>query len=113
MIEATASAVNHLKRLLEAKGPSSGLGLRLSVEKGGCAGWQYAMNITERAENDEIIECDGVRFFVAKDSLSMLSGSRIDYEDSLHDSGFKISNPNAARSCGCGTSFEPTPAGSG
>lgn len=108
----TEDAIAHLQQLLEAKGASPDeQGLRLWIERGGCAGSQYMMKVAAAEEGDEVIETGGVRFIIGADSIEQLSGSRIDYEDSLNDAGFKIDNPNAARSCGCGTSFEPAAAG--
>lgn len=107
MITVTEEAVNQLRAMLEEKGlQSSDHGLRLAVEKGGCAGMQYTMRLAEPANGDEVVEAGGVRFILDRDSLRFLEGSQIDYEDTLNDSGFKIHNPNASRSCGCGTSFE-------
>jgi iron-sulfur cluster assembly accessory protein len=104
----TASAAAHLRELLEDRDASPDeMGLRLFVEKGGCAGMNYAMKIDAPREGDEIAEHEGVRVFVDPESLVFLSGSEVDYVDALNDAGFKIHNPNAARSCGCGTSFEP------
>lgn len=104
----TPGAAAHLRELLEAKNASPDeQGLRLFVEKGGCAGMNYAMKIDAPSDNDEIVEKDGVRVFVDAESLPYLRGSEVDYVDALNDAGFKIHNPNATRSCGCGTSFEP------
>lgn len=108
MISITERATAELRKLLESKGAAPDQGLRLAVRRGGCAGWQYVMEIGGASEGDETIEKDGVRVIVAADSLSKLEGCRVDYSDSLSDSGFRIDNPNAARSCGCGTSFETT-----
>ena len=69
------------------------------------------MRVSEPEEGDTCIEQDGARVLVAADSMEHLSGSVLDYSDSLSDAGFKITNPNAARSCGCGTSFEPAEEG--
>ncbi len=109
MISLTSSAVSHLKSLIAAKGTaaSADTGLRLRVERGGCAGMQYVMGLDESRSDDRIHSQDGVSIIVDPESLDFLQGSEIDYIDSLTDSGFKLSNPNAARSCGCGTSFEP------
>ena len=106
MITLTESAVQELKALLASKGASESAGLRLGVQRGGCAGLQYTMQVGEQAEGDELVEQDGVRVFIAPDSAEHLRGCQIDYSHELSDSGFKIVNPNAARSCGCGTSFE-------
>lgn len=108
MIELTSNAAAQLRHLLQEKGlDSETAGLRLAVEKGGCAGLQYAMNIGSPAKDDLAVERDGAKLFVAADSVAQLDGCVIDYEDGLSGAGFRIRNPNAARSCGCGTSFEP------
>ena len=111
MIEITADAALELRRLLAEKQANAGTGLRLMVERGGCAGLQYAMTLGLPAADDTVVERDGVKFIVEAASADYLRGSKVDYEDSLNDSGFKIHNPNAARSCGCGTSFEPAERG--
>lgn len=108
MISLTSSAIAHLKNLISDKGASAETtGLRLRVEKGGCAGMQYVMGLDESRSGDSVQTQDGVSIIVDNDSLDFLRGCQIDYVDSLADSGFKLTNPNAARSCGCGTSFEP------
>ena len=114
MITLTPSAVNHLKSLLVDRGADSGSGLRLQIEKGGCAGMQYTMRIDQSQPVDQVFTTDGVSIIVDPESLAFLDNCSVDYVDALNDSGFKIENPNAARSCGCGTSFEPrgTTAGS-
>ena len=113
MISITDKAADELRALLERKNAGSDKGLRLGVQKGGCAGWQYVMEIAEPQPGDEILDIPGARLIVAADSASKLNGCRVDYVDDLSDAGFRIDNPNAARSCGCGTSFEtaaePTP----
>lgn len=109
MIEVTSEAAAELKRLLAEKQAPAGTGLRLTVERGGCAGLSYAMGLAQPGEGDTVVERDGVIFIVEAASAGYLRGSKVDFEDTLNDSGFKIHNPNAARSCGCGTSFEPAP----
>ena len=95
------------KSLLEAKAAGPEDGLRLGVERGGCAGLQYLMKVGPQAPEDTVVEQNGVRVFISPDSSEHLTGCHIDYSHDLNDSGFKIVNPNAARACGCGTSFEP------
>ena len=107
MITLTPNAVLHLGKLLASKAKSAHSGLRLSVRRGGCAGWQYEMQVADPETGDEILESGDARVIVAGDSIERLSGCEIDYSDDLTDAGFKIHNPHAARSCGCGTSFEP------
>lgn len=108
MIVVTEAAAKHLLDLLEEKDFSPAeKGLRLFVEKGGCAGMSYAMKVDALAEGDTIFTRGEARVFVDAESLVYLDGCHLDYVDALNDAGFKIENPNAARSCGCGTSFEP------
>jgi iron-sulfur cluster assembly protein len=109
MIAVTQNAVKHLRELLEGRGADAHAGLRLAVQRGGCAGMEYAMKVDAPAADDHVFDSDGVRIIVDGQSLPYLDGSRIDYVDGLNDSGFKVENPNASRSCGCGTSFEPNP----
>ena len=68
---------------------------------------QYTMKVDQPTPEDQIFITDGVSIIVDETSLGYLRGCRVDYVDSLNDSGFKIENPNATRNCGCGTSFEP------
>lgn len=88
-------------------------GLRLAVVPGGCAGWQYEMKVGDPQEGDQVSEKNGARVIVSADSIPFLAGSEIDYIDDLSDSGFRVNNPNASRSCGCGTSFESVDSPSG
>ncbi len=106
MITVTDSAVKQLQELLAESSENAGKGLRIFVEAGGCAGMQYGMAIDRAKEGDEIIEREGVRFLVDSFSGKYLAGSTVDFTDELAGAGFRIRNPNAARSCGCGTSFE-------
>ena len=108
MITLTDQAALALLDLIASKG--SGEGLRLAVEKGGCAGLQYVMEIDSARPSDTVIEHNGAKVFVDPESTLKLEGSSLDYEDGLSGAGFRIRNPHAARSCGCGTSFEPAPA---
>jgi len=108
MITVTQNAVKQLQSLLASPSAESGDdGLRLLVARGGCAGMEYQMKLDRRAEGDEVVESDGVRIYIDPESHSFLDGCEVDYSDDLTDSGFKVNNPNAARSCGCGSSFEP------
>lgn len=107
MVSLTDTAAHHLRLLLAEKQAPEGAGLRVLVEKGGCAGWQYQMRVDTAGSNDAVYQHQGVSLIVDPESLNFLKNSQIDYFDSLNDSGFRVVNPNAARNCGCGTSFEP------
>ncbi len=80
--------------------------LRLSVEGGGCSGFQYKFGLADAVEDDDsVAERDGVRLVVDPVSLDLVSGAAVDYVESLGGSAFKVTNPNAASGCGCGSSF--------
>jgi iron-sulfur cluster insertion protein len=80
--------------------------LRLSVEGGGCSGFQYKFGLADMVEGDDaVVERDGVRLVVDPMSLDLVSGAAVDYVESLGGSAFKVTNPNAASGCGCGSSF--------
>lgn len=80
--------------------------LRLSVEGGGCSGFQYKFDLAKDAEGDDIVsETEGVRLIVDPVSLDLVSGSVVDFVESLGGAAFKVENPNAAAGCGCGSSF--------
>lgn len=106
MITLTPKATEELGKLLASRASTPSAGLRLAVRRGGCAGWQYEMKVEAPQPGDEVVESGAARVIVAADSLERLAGCEIDYSDDLTDAGFKIHNPKAARSCGCGTSFE-------
>ncbi len=83
-----------------------GFGLKVEVIKGGCSGNQYLMELKKGpSEGDKVIEQDGVKIFLDPDSAKFLDGSQIHYINSLQGAGFKIKNPNVAKSCACGQSF--------
>ncbi|MBL9117667.1 MAG: iron-sulfur cluster assembly accessory protein [Verrucomicrobiaceae bacterium] len=107
MISLTPSAVTKIRELVGTHSVPSEAGLRLDIEKGGCAGFQYIMKIMGQVTGDQVVEQDGVRVFVSEGGKPYLDGCTLDFVDSLSDGGFRIENPNATRSCGCGTSFEP------
>ncbi|WP_267434804.1 iron-sulfur cluster insertion protein ErpA [Sphingomonas sp. GM_Shp_1] len=80
--------------------------LRLSVEGGGCSGFQYKFGLADApAEDDMVSETDGVRLVVDSISLDLVRGAQVDYVESLGGAAFRVENPNAASGCGCGTSF--------
>lgn len=80
--------------------------LRLSVEGGGCSGFQYKFDLAEAPEGDDlVIERDGVTLVVDSVSLDLVAGATVDYVESLGGAAFKVENPQAASGCGCGSSF--------
>jgi iron-sulfur cluster assembly protein len=107
----TESAVRRVKFLIERKG-SEGLALRLGVKGGGCSGLSYTMNLidanAEITDKDIVFEQNGIQVVVDRKSARFLDGTQLDYTTAnLLEGGWKWSNPNAKRSCGCGTSFTP------
>lgn len=103
-ISITTAAAEKIKQLIAKEGKQ--YGLKLGVIAGGCSGYSYAMNFAENATADDAsYEIKGVKIFIPNDSKAMLEGVKIDYVDSLQGAGFKISNPNAQHTCGCGSSF--------
>ncbi len=103
MTEAAARRIN--KVVADEKNPA--LMVRLEVLGGGCSGYQYKFNFDAAFNVDEdiLVERDGARLVVDKTSLELLQGSEVDYGESLMEAGFRINNPNASSSCGCGSSF--------
>ena len=79
--------------------------LRLSVDGGGCAGFSYRFELGEVEDGDAVAETDGVRLIVDPISLDLVQGSAVDFVEDLGGSAFKVTNPNAASGCGCGSSF--------
>lgn len=107
MIHVTESAAKHLRTLLAEHSAKAGDGLRVQVAKGGCSGLQYEMTLGPKQQGDATVQRDEVEFFVDAESADYLRDATLDFEDGLTGAGFRIMNPNAARTCGCGTSFEP------
>lgn len=104
MISATNSAIKHIKLLLADY--SEETFLRISIVGGKCAGMAYQLDFTEDATpQDKIIEQEGVKFLVDPKSALFLKGLVLDYNGGLNGTGFSFFNPNATKSCGCGTSF--------
>lgn len=106
VLNITPAAVGMIQTLLEQKS-IPGYALRVFVAGGGCSGLQYGMRFEETPQDfDAVIDADnGVRLVIDPTSLMYLEGATIDYVDSLMGGGFRIENPNAVSSCGCGSSF--------
>ncbi len=98
-------AVEKVKETLRKEGLEDG-GLRVSVVGGGCSGFQYSLGLDTAARDDDIVvEQDGVKLFVDPISHQYVHGTMLDYVNGLHGAGFQFVNPNATRTCGCGSSF--------
>ena len=108
MIKVTDSAVRQLQSLLSQRAENSRKGLRVQVAKGGCSGLHYEMMLDEKKEGDAVVERNGMQFFIDGDSVPYLRDATLDFSDGLTGTGFRVVNPNASRTCGCGSSFETT-----
>jgi iron-sulfur cluster assembly protein/iron-sulfur cluster insertion protein len=104
ILSVTENAAAEIKTML-ADPENSGKALRVFVEEGGCSGMQYSMVFDEKRPDDLLVEMHGVTVLVDQFSAKYLHGSVVDFSDALTGGGFKISNPNARQSCGCGKSF--------
>jgi len=103
-IEITDFAAKHILKLISAETESDAL--RIEVKGGGCSGFQYEYSLTNEMEPGDLeFNHHGARVLIDNISINYLKGSTIDYADSLIESSFKITNPNASSSCGCGVSF--------
>jgi len=102
----TEKAAVHVRRLM-AEGNIPGThGLRLSVKGGGCSGLSYVLGFDEQPkENDAVLDQQGIKVFIDPKSLFYLSGTLLDFSDGLNGKGFVFNNPQASRTCGCGSSF--------
>lgn len=106
LVNITDAAVEKAKALLEARDLPEGA-LRVFVAGGGCSGYQYGMALARSTEADDLVmERGGVRIVVDPESAQYLNGAEIDYIDEVMKSGFSIYNPNATKSCACGSSFQ-------
>jgi iron-sulfur cluster assembly protein len=105
MIQLTAGAKKAIQRFIKAA-ENPVVGLRIFVSGGGCSGLQYGLRLeTDKGEDDFEFEIGGVKLLVDPMSKPMLEGLTVDFVDSLTQTGFKFSNPNAVASCACGQSF--------
>ena len=104
MITITERARDKVLSYLEDE-ENKGKALRVYVEGGGCAGFQYGLAFDDTRETDLVLEVDGITIAIDPMSQTYLEGSEIDYVDGLYGAGFKVNNPNATGTCGCGHSF--------
>lgn len=105
MVTLTEKAVGKLREIISEREDKDELALRLFVKGGGCSGLSYGLALDHPQEDDNVIEVDGMKVLVDPMSANYVQGSEIDFKDALMGGGFAISNPNAVRTCGCGSSF--------
>ncbi len=101
----TERAAKQVKEIIANEGLDSNLYLRVAVEGGGCSGLTYKLGLDHKTEEDQVFESFGIEVIVDPKHVMYLEGIEIDYPDGLDARGFTFDNPNAAESCGCGTSF--------
>ena len=105
IVSLTDAAASRLRDLTKEE-TSPEIGLRVYVYSGGCSGYRYGMMLEDQpAEGDNVLSTNGVRVYIDGNSVPLISGSQIDYVDTLMGAGFTVSNPNATSGCGCGSSF--------
>src|ERR1700712_3833658 len=101
----TPYAVTEINRLMNEPGFDTANHLRVGVKGGGCSGLSYILGFDHKMENDEEYEADGLKFVMNNAHGIYLAGMQIDWQDGLNARGFTFKNPNASKTCGCGTSF--------
>lgn len=106
VVRLTENAAREIKEMLAKEENGASKGLRVFIEQGGCSGLQYGMVFDEPRDGDFSAEFHGVAVLVDNISADYVRGAIVDFSDSLTGGGFKISNPRAKTSCGCGKSFE-------
>ncbi len=106
LLTLTETATGKVAELLADEGDAGSLALRVAVRPGGCSGYSYDMFFdTEIAENDLVWASGTIKVVVDSESAELVKGATLDYNDGLQGAGFHITNPNATRTCGCGSSF--------
>lgn len=107
MIDITPKAAKEIRRLQSEDSSGPGSYLRVMVIGGGCSGMSYKLGFENKAleAQDKVFEKEGIKLVVDTKSLLYLSGTQLDFSDGLNGTGFTFQNPNAKRTCGCGTSF--------
>lgn len=101
----TADAVEEIRNLMKAEGFDNKQYLRVGVKGGGCSGLSYVLGFDEKLEGDEVFEFEGIPVVMNTGHQMYLFGMQIDWLNGLNNRGFTFNNPNAAKTCGCGTSF--------
>ncbi len=106
MISMTSKAIKQVKIIMADEQKGEITGLRVGIKGGGCSGLSYVLDfVKEPRQDDKIFEFDGVKVFMDPKSAIYLKGTEIDFSDGLMGTGFNFINPNAQRTCGCGSSF--------
>lgn len=101
----TGSAINEIKRLMSQEGFDTNKKLRVGVKGGGCSGMTYILDFEGKSDQDESFDVEGIPFIIDKSHSIYLIGMEIEWQGGLNSRGFTFNNPNASKTCGCGTSF--------
>jgi iron-sulfur cluster assembly accessory protein len=101
----TSNAIAEIKRLIQQEGFDNATILRVGVKGGGCSGMTYILGFDEKQASDDLFEIDGIPFIMNPAHAIYLTGMEIDWNGGLNARGFTFSNPNASKTCGCGSSF--------
>lgn len=104
LVQATDSAIAELKKLIEQENEEV-TGVRMAIKGGGCSGLSYVLEFDKLREGDNVVELDGVSFYMDRKSTIYLKGIVLDFKEGLKGKGFVFQNPNASSTCGCGESF--------
>jgi iron-sulfur cluster assembly protein len=104
-IQFTINAVKEVKRLMNEENFDKNQKLRVGVKGGGCSGMTYVLGFDLQLEDDEVYDYEGMEFIMNKSHGLYLAGMQVDWQDGLNSRGFTFTNPNASKTCGCGTSF--------
>ncbi len=104
-VQFTSGAIEEIKRLVAHDESAQGKTLRVGVKGGGCSGMTYVLNFDERKPQDLFFEMDGFEFIMDPSHEMYLYGMEVHFEGGLNSRGFTFTNPNASKTCGCGTSF--------
>jgi iron-sulfur cluster assembly protein len=105
MVTLSEIAAEKVQGFLAQQESEAQVGLRIGVRGGGCSGFQYALALDERRDDDNVFEYEGIPILVDSASLRYVDGSEVDYTESMMGAGFEVNNPNVVASCGCGSSF--------
>jgi iron-sulfur cluster assembly protein len=105
MVKLTDIAAEKVQEFMSGQGAEGEVGLRVGVKGGGCSGFQYALALDGKRDDDHVFEISGIRVLVDPASMQYVDGSTVDFTESFMGSGFEVSNPNVVASCGCGSSF--------
>ncbi|EAU42550.1 hypothetical protein FP2506_06911 [Fulvimarina pelagi HTCC2506] len=106
VLSITDAAASRVQAILD-NAAADALGVRVGVKKGGCAGMEYTVELAkDHRENEDVVEKDGARVYIAPEAVLFLLGTEMDYEETVLRSGFVFNNPNQTSACGCGESVE-------